>query len=289
MLQVSGQGGGDAGGEGGGEGGSVAAVHGDAGGGAEDSGEDVPDLGNGDRLQRGVRADIDHVRGAGDGDGDEGLGVQDPAGVAVGLRRGQRHHLGPLLRPRGGAGGPEVHRQREGLLGVAEDGSGALHLHPGHGGGGGGGDQAAGAGKGGGAGGDGGGGAAEHLVADPAVLPRRRRRGLHLHRAAGVFLRPVARRHEEPLQRLLAVRHRAGELPELLHPHRGGHHHRRQRRRRVDTGQPERGPPGLLLLAPGRAQLPQPPGLPLLRRQVPVQEDLLSAATAAAAAALPCT
>ncbi|XP_015618272.1 uncharacterized protein [Oryza sativa Japonica Group] len=267
-------GGGDAGGQVGGERVGVAAVHGDAGGGAEERGAAAADLGERDRVRDGVRADEHHVRPPGEhARRQHGAALLHPGGVALHLRHPQRHRLGAGVRPPHRAGGARRDGAPTRVHPAAADGHRPRHLRLLH--------------------------ARRrrarrrqaarhrspralrrqgrrahlHLLAGAAVLHHRRRRGVHVRRAAGVLLRPGSRRHAQHVLGAVAHHRRARQLPQhAARDHRYPCHHP-ERRRRVDPGQPQPRPPRLLLLAARRAQPHQLRRLPRHRQLVHLQED----------------
>ncbi|XBH96175.1 hypothetical protein VPH35_086614 [Triticum aestivum] len=215
----------------------VEAVHGDAGGGAQEHGAAAAGVGERHRHVGGVQPDEHHVRAPGQHPGPaHGRLLQDPRRLALHLRHHRRHRVGARLRPahrprrtpdhgpparvhaaaahghrpgdihllhggRRGAGGCQAPRRRHtrhaGLQGV-----------PAH----------------------------VHLLAGAAVLHRGRGGGVHVRGADRVLLRPVAGRHEEHGVGAVAHVQRAGQLPEhAAGGDRDGHLHQ-ERRPRVDPG-----------------------------------------------------
>lgn len=217
------------------------AVHGFAGGGAEDAAADVPGLGVHGRLLRGDRADYVDADRAGHGHGRPRRPVHPSGRLNRHLRRHQRPRLGPRLRHRAGATGTARHRQGPWHLPPAAHWRRPRARRGGHGVLGGGRGTAAGDGA----------SAGEHHVAGAVVPGAGRGGGVQRDRHDGVLLRAVAGVDEEPVHGARAARHRGRQLPQLRRARRGGGGHHARRRSRLDPGQPRRGAPGLLLLDDG--------------------------------------
>ena len=210
--------------------GPMEAVHGVAGGGAQDAAPGVPGVGFAARLLRGDRTDVVDADRAERGHGRPHRPLHRAAGLARHLRRRRRPRPDPGLRRRAGAAGAARHRQGQGRLAHAAHRRRPRAVRGGHGVLGAGGEAATATG--------GGGGGDEHNVAG-AVLPGAGHGGgVHQHRHAGVLLREVAGVHEEPRHVARAPGRRDGELPQLRRARRGGGGHDAWRRRWVDPGQP---------------------------------------------------
>uniref|UniRef100_A0A8R7QHL1 Peptide transporter PTR1 n=1 Tax=Triticum urartu TaxID=4572 RepID=A0A8R7QHL1_TRIUA len=215
----------------------VEAVHGDAGGGAQEHGAAAAGVGERHRHVGGVQPDEHHVRAPGQHPGPaHGRLLQDPRRLALHLRHHRRHRVGARLRPAHRPRRTPDHGPPARVHAAAAHGHRPGDIHLLHGGRrGAGGCQAprrrhtrhAGLQ-----------GVPAHvlLLAGAAVLHRGRGGGVHVRGADRVLLRPVAGRHEEHGVGAVAHVQRAGQLPEhAAGGDRDGHLHQ-ERRPRVDPG-----------------------------------------------------